>query len=96
MIARLKELLRDLFQYLDVERTSLKQRRTISPITTAAAYCGSPRSVVIEIADEITLISIIMPPYNYVNLFYVLINYKIKLLFNIKNFCKIWIFSIYC
>lgn len=68
MIAILKELLRDLLQYFDAERISLKQRRAINPITTAAAYWGSPRSVVSEIAlkenalEEIMLISIIMPP----------------------------------
>lgn len=38
IIAILNELLRDLFQYLEAERTSLKQRSAISPMTTAAAY----------------------------------------------------------
>jgi hypothetical protein len=38
IIARLKELLRDLFQYLDAERTSFRERRAINPTTTAAPY----------------------------------------------------------
>jgi hypothetical protein len=83
-----------LLQYLDAERTSLKQRRAISPTTTAAPYWGSPKSVVMEIAleeiaDVTILIRIIMPPFSCVNLLYILINYKIKLLYSIKNFCQI-------
>jgi len=37
-IARLNELLRDLLQCSDAERTSLIERRTISPTTTVAPY----------------------------------------------------------
>jgi hypothetical protein len=38
MIGRLKELLRRSFQYLDAERTSLRERREISPTTIADPY----------------------------------------------------------
>jgi hypothetical protein len=67
-IARLNELFRDLFQCSDAEKTSLKERRAMSPIVTAAPYWGSPGLVAMEIAleeialDEIMLKSIIMPP----------------------------------
>lgn len=37
-IARLKELLRELFHFSDSEKTSFKERRTISPKTTANPY----------------------------------------------------------
>jgi hypothetical protein len=37
-IARLKELLRELFHFSDAEKTSLRERRDISPITTEAPY----------------------------------------------------------
>lgn len=68
-IARLNELLSDLFHFSDAERTSFKERRTISPTTTAAPYWGRPGLVIIEIAlaeialDDIILNSITMPPY---------------------------------
>jgi hypothetical protein len=56
IIARLKELLRYLFQCLDAERTSFRERRAINPTTTAAPYCGSPGLVIMEIAlEEIAL-----------------------------------------
>lgn len=38
IIDRLKELLRRTFQYSDAERTSFKERRAISPTTTADPY----------------------------------------------------------
>ncbi len=74
-IARLKELLRVLLHFSDAERTSFKERRAISPTTTAAPYCGSPGLVTMEIAleeialeeialDEIMLKSIRKPPVN--------------------------------
>ncbi|MFA7037413.1 hypothetical protein [Methanosarcina mazei] len=69
-IVILKELSRDLFQCSDAERTSFKERRAISPTTTAAPYWGSPGLVTIEIAleeialDEIMLSSIKIPPIN--------------------------------
>jgi hypothetical protein len=79
-IARLKELLRALFQCSDAERTSFKERRAISPTTTAAPYWGSPGLVTMEIAleeialeeialdeialDEIMLNRIQIPPIN--------------------------------
>ncbi|WP_410508137.1 hypothetical protein RSJ42_15325 [Methanosarcina hadiensis] len=74
-IVRVKELSRDLFQCSDAERTSFKERRAISPTTTAAPYWGSPGLVTIEIAleeialdeialDEIMLNSINIPPIN--------------------------------
>lgn len=37
-IGRLKELLRRLFQYLDAEKTSFRERREISPTTTVDPY----------------------------------------------------------
>ena len=76
----LRELLRDLLQCSDAERTSFKERRAMSPTTTATPYSGRPGLVIMEIAleeialeeialDEIMLNSIIMPPYNIVDLF---------------------------
>ena len=38
IIARLKELLRYLFQDEDAERTSFRERRAISPTTIEAPY----------------------------------------------------------
>jgi hypothetical protein len=72
-IARFSELLRELFHFSDVERTSFRERREISPITTEAPYWGSPGVVIMEIAlaeialeeialDEIRLKSMIIPP----------------------------------
>jgi hypothetical protein len=67
-IVILKELSRDLFQCSDAERTSFKDRRAISPTTTAAPYWGSPGLVTMEMAleemalDEIMLNSIKIPP----------------------------------
>ena len=66
-IDMLKELSRDLFQCLDAERTSFKERRAINPTTTAAPYWGSPGLVIMEIAleeialDEIMLSNILTP-----------------------------------
>jgi hypothetical protein len=66
----LKELLKDLFQCSDAERTSFKERRAISPTTTATPYSGSPGLVIIDIAleeialEEIMLKSILIPPFN--------------------------------
>ena len=74
-IARLRELLRDLFHLSDAERTSFKERNAMSPTVTAAPYWGSPGLVTIEIAleeialdeialDEMILNSMIIPPAN--------------------------------
>ncbi|HII80334.1 MAG TPA: hypothetical protein HA261_08070 [Methanosarcina sp.] len=69
-IVTLKELSRDLFQCSDAERISFKERRAISPTTTAAPSGGSPGLVTIEIAlaeialDEIMLNSTDIPPIN--------------------------------
>jgi len=38
IIGRLKELLSRPFQWLEAERTSLRERRAISPTTTADPY----------------------------------------------------------
>ncbi|WP_255334660.1 hypothetical protein [Methanosarcina sp. KYL-1] len=55
-IARLKELFRDLFHFSDADRTSFKERRAMSPTTTAAPYWGRPGLVTIEMAlEEIAL-----------------------------------------
>jgi len=60
-IGRLKELLRRTFQYLDAERTSLKERRAISPTTTEDPYRGSPGDVTMEMTvEEIALDEIIL------------------------------------
>jgi hypothetical protein len=62
-IARLKELFKDLFQFSDAERTSFKERRTISPTTAATPYSWSPGLVIIDIALEETMLkSILIPP----------------------------------
>lgn len=56
IIGKLKELLSRLFQYLDAERTSFKERREISPTTTADPYWGRPGVVTMEITlEEIAL-----------------------------------------
>ena len=80
-IAMLNELLRDLFHFLDAERTSFKERSAINPITTAVPYCGSPGLVIIEIAledialEDIMLNNMVCP--RIVDLFYLLISYMI-------------------
>jgi hypothetical protein len=67
-IARLNELLRELFHFLDAERTSFRERMPISPMMTEAPYLGSPGVVIMETAladialDEIMLNNILMPP----------------------------------
>lgn len=69
-IVTLKELSKDLFQCSDAERISFKERRAISPTTTAAPSGGSPGLETIEIAlaeialDEIMLNSMDIPPIN--------------------------------
>jgi hypothetical protein len=79
--AMLNELLRELFHFFDAERISFKERRAISPTTTAAPYCGRPGLVIIEIAledialDEIILNNIVCPHLK--NLFFFLL-YKYK------------------
>ncbi|AKB76286.1 hypothetical protein MSLAZ_3025 [Methanosarcina lacustris Z-7289] len=56
IIATLKELLRDLFQYEDAERISFRERRARSPTTIEVPYKGSPGLVIMEIAlKDITL-----------------------------------------
>ncbi len=62
-IAKLKELFKDLFPYSDAERTSFRERRTISPTTAATPYSGSPGLVIIDIVlEEIMLKSVLIPP----------------------------------
>ncbi|AKB76285.1 hypothetical protein MSLAZ_3024 [Methanosarcina lacustris Z-7289] len=54
IIARLKELLIYLFQYGDAEKSSFRERRTISPKTIEAPYGGSPGLIIMELALEET------------------------------------------
>ena len=59
-IATLKELLRYLFHFSDAERTSFRERRTISPTTIATPYRGSPGVVIIVTALEAAALETIL------------------------------------